>query len=68
MKTSIDGMQVTNIEIKPNCRKVHGRIGALEQAFKIIRQRYWETTRVEINKDATFNLCLTVDRDSLAKK
>ncbi len=55
-------MQVTNVQIKPNCRKVHGTIGALEQAFKIIRDSYFRTVPAECNKNATFNLCLTVDR------
>ena len=37
-------------------------IGALEEAFQLIREKYYSTSKVEANKDATFNLTLTVNR------
>lgn len=39
-------------------------MGVLEAAFEIIRQKYYSTSKAEANKDATFHLCLTVERDS----
>ena len=62
MKTIVEGIQVTNIQIKQNCRKTHGTRGALEEAIAIIKVKYFETVNTECNKAATFNLCLTVDR------
>lgn len=62
MITKIKGMQVTNIEIKKECRKTHGKSGALDEAIKIITEKYNGCVDIEINKDATFNLCLTLER------
>ncbi len=62
MKTIIKGMQVTNVEINKNCRATHGIEGALQEAYKMIGHRYLETVKMDINKGATFNLTLTLDR------
>lgn len=63
METIVKGMQVTNIQIKKECREKHTTRGAFGEAMQIILQRYLECMKAECNKDATFNLCLTVDRD-----
>jgi len=64
MKTFVKGMQVTNIQIKKECREMHGKISAFDIAIDIIRRRYLECMEADCNKDATFNICLTVDRDT----
>ena len=63
METKIKGMQVTKVDIKKQCRETHGKSGALDEAFKIIKQRYDFTVNAECNENATFTLCLTVDRE-----
>lgn len=63
MKTVINGLQITNIEIRENCRKTHGKSGALKEAFKIIEEKYNSCVDLDVNKEATFNLCLTLDRE-----
>ncbi len=58
------GLQVTNIRITKECRKNRTVKGAFGEAMQLVREKYLETVKAEANKDATFHLCLTVDRDS----
>ncbi len=62
METMIKGIQVTNIEIRESCREAHGDYGALQEAFKIIEEKYNGCLDVEINDGAVYNLTLTLDR------
>jgi len=63
METTIKGIQVTKVDIKKECREIHGKDGAFDEAVKIIKQRYDFTVNAECNENATFVLCLTVDRE-----
>lgn len=61
MEMTIKGIQVTRVEIKKNCRDLHGIDKALDEAFNIIKKRYIICANQEINKNATFFLYLTID-------
>jgi len=63
MKTIIEGMQVTNVAITKTCRANRTTKGAFHEAVEIIRKRYLETADLDVNKGATFNLTLTLNRD-----
>ncbi len=56
-------MKISEVRIKKGCRKVHGQSGALEEAFRIIREKYEFALTAKINKDKTFHVILEVDRD-----
>jgi len=62
MKTLIDGIKVTEILITPTCRKNRTIDGALNEAFRITKEKYEETTQFKANNNATYHLVLTVDR------
>jgi len=63
MKVSVEGLQVTAVAIKKECRELHGTEGALEEAFKEIKKKYDFSVKAPANNKATFNLVLTVNRD-----
>lgn len=63
MITQIKGIQVTRIRITPTCRNNRTIKGAFGEAMQLVREKYLETVKVKANKNATFNLVLTVDRD-----
>ena len=56
-------MKISEVQIKENCRKVHGESGALVEAFRIIKEKYEFALTAKINKDKTFRVILEVDRD-----
>lgn len=56
-------LQVTEVRILKGCRDLRGEIGAIEAAIDIIKSKYSECVQAPVNKDATFKLRLTIERD-----
>ena len=55
-------IRVAKVMIKKNCRKVHGIEGAIDEAFRITKEKYLKAMEFKINEDETFTLELEVDR------
>lgn len=56
-------IQCKKVIIKPNCRKVHGIYGALQVALRLIKKAYEDTIILDCNKDADYEVTLTVIRE-----
>ena len=56
-------LRVAKVTIKKNCRKVHGVEGAIDEAFRITKEKYLNAMSFDINKDESFVLELIVNRD-----
>lgn len=63
-QTLIPGVQCGHVEIRKQCRANHGDMGAFEVAVEYARKKYAECVGAPANKEATFNLVLTVDREN----
>ena len=62
IRAEVSGVKAKEVQITPNCRKVNGISDAMKKALIIIHNEYLDLNLLSANKDANYNIVLTVDR------
>ena len=58
--------KVTKVEIKKECRELHGQDGAIDEAIRFIKDKYNWILDADCNKDSTIRIEIYIDRDTLS--
>ncbi len=64
-QTQVPGIQITQAQITDNCRKIHGALGAFDEACRRLRVQYENTITGREENDCgdqtDYHLALTVN-------